>query len=65
MSSIIFILAGLACLSVCGFAVYKLRPQEGQPPSRWSNTDSAGTTVALGLLVLLLTGVALVMKGIF
>lgn len=65
MSSIALILGGIACLSLCGLLVYRLRPQEGRPPSRWSSTDSSGTAVALALLLLLLTGVSLVLKGVF
>jgi hypothetical protein len=64
-NSVILIVAGLACLSVCGFLFYKLLPQEGKPPSAWTGTDTRGTAVAMGLLVLLLAGIGMLAKGIF
>jgi hypothetical protein len=61
----ILIVFGLACLLLCGFLLYKLMPQDGQPPSPWTSTDTRGTAVALGLLVLLLAGISMVAKGFF
>ena len=59
------IIAGLACLTLCGFLLYKLMPQEGRPPSPWVNTDNRGTAAALGLLILLLAGLSMLAKGLF
>jgi hypothetical protein len=64
-TSAILILAGLACLSLCGFFFWKLLPQDGKPPSAWTGTDTRGTAVAMGLLVLFLAGVGMMAKGIF
>jgi hypothetical protein len=61
----ILIITGLVCLLLCGFLLYKLMPQDGQPPSPWTSTDTRGTAVALGLLVLLLAGISMVAKGLF
>jgi hypothetical protein len=61
----ILILAGSACLGACGFLFYKLMPQEGKPPSAWTGTDTKGTTAAMVLLVLLVAGVGMLLKGIF
>jgi hypothetical protein len=61
----ILIISGVVCLAACGFLLYKLMPQEGQPPSPWTSTDTRGTAVALGLLVLLLAGISMVAKGLF
>jgi hypothetical protein len=61
--SIALILAGIGCLLLGGFVVYKLKPQDGEPPSPWVGTDARGTAVALGLLVLMLAGISLVIKG--
>ena len=58
------IIAGLACLAVCGFLFYKLMPHDGKEPSAWTGTDTRGTAVALGLLVLLLAGASMVAKGV-
>jgi uncharacterized iron-regulated membrane protein len=63
-TSTILIVSGLLCLGLCGFAFYKLRPQAGQE-SRWLDTDTFGTAIALGLLVLMLAGVSMIVKGIF
>jgi multisubunit Na+/H+ antiporter MnhB subunit len=65
VTSTILVFAGAVCLFLCGFGVYKLRPQEGRPPSRFAQTDNAGTAVALGLLVLALAGISMLLKGIF
>ena len=62
-TAIILVLSGLVCLIATGLAMYKVMPRDGQPPSAWAGTDTRGTAVALGLLVLLLTGVSLVIKG--
>jgi len=64
-TSVILIISGVVCLSICGFMFYKLMPQEGKPPSRWTGTDASGTAVALGLMALLLAGVGMLLKGAF
>jgi hypothetical protein len=63
-TSQILIVAGVICLSIGGFIFYKLAPKEGQPPSAWTSTDFRGTTVAMGVLVLMMAGVGMLMKGI-
>ncbi len=63
-TSVILIISGVVCLSICGFMFYKLTPQEGKPPSRWTGTDTSGTAVALGLMALLLAGVGMLLKGL-
>ena len=63
-TSVILIIAGAVCLSICGFMFYKLTPQEGKPPSPWTGTDTSGTAVALGLMALLLAGVGMLLKGL-
>lgn len=60
----ILIFSGFICLALCGYLLHKLMPQEGKPPSPWTDTDTRGTAVALGLLVLMLAGVSMVIKGI-
>jgi len=64
-TSAFLIVAGLACLGLAGFFFYKLMPQEGKPQSELTGTDARGTAVAMGLLVLLLAGVGMLIKGIF
>lgn len=59
------ILLGAACLVVCGLMFYKLMPQEGKPPSAWTGTDTKGTVAAMVLLVLLIFGVGMLLKGLF
>jgi hypothetical protein len=61
----ILIIAGAACLAACGFLFYKLMPQEGKPPSEWTGTDVKGTTAAMVLLMLLVAGVGMLLKGVF
>jgi hypothetical protein len=64
-TSAILILSGVACLALAGFMFYKLMPQEGKPDSALTGTDTRGTATALGLLVLLLAGIGMLVKGIF
>ena len=61
----ILIVSGIICLLLCGLIFYKLAPRDGEPQSAWTSTDTRGTAVALGLLILLLAGISLVVKGIF
>lgn len=64
-TSAVLILSGIVCLAVCGITIVKLRPQDGKPTSPWIDTDTKGTAMAMGLLVLLITGISLVLKGVF
>lgn len=61
----VLVILGVACLAVCGLMFYKLMPQEGKPPSKWTGTDTRGTVAAMVLLVMLLAGVGLLLKGVF
>ena len=64
-SSVLYILSGIACLTLSGFAMYALAPRDGKPPSIWTSTETRSTTVTLALLVLVVFGVGLLAKGIF
>lgn len=64
-SSFVLLLSGVICLGAAGFMIYRFMPQEGRPPSAWTKTDFRATSFAMGLFVLLLTGLGLVAKGIF
>ena len=63
-TSVILIVSGLVCLGLCGVMFWKLMPQEGKAPSALVGTDTRGTVVAMALMVLLLIGVGMVLKGI-
>jgi hypothetical protein len=63
-TSAVLIISGVLCLFLVGFAFYKLRPQEGHAPSAWVSSDFRGSVVAMGLLVLVIIGVSLLIKGI-
>jgi len=63
--SAILVVSGIVCLSLSGLMMYKLTPREGRPPSPWTSTEFRAMSVALSVLVLLLGGVALLVKGIF
>ena len=60
-----FILSGLVCLGLFGFAIYSLIPREGKAPSALIASETRSTTVTLALLVFLVFGVGLFVKGIF
>jgi hypothetical protein len=57
------IVAGFVCLALGAFIFYKLKPQDGQPPSPWIASEFRGSSVAIGLLVLFLAGIGMVLKG--
>lgn len=59
------ILAGVACLLLGGFTIYKTMPREGKPPSAWTSTEARATGMAMLVLVFLLAGITLLLKGIF
>lgn len=40
-------------------------PRAGRPPSPWMKTDFGETSVALGQFILLVAGIALLVKGMF
>ena len=58
------VVAGVLCLALGAFIFFKLRPQDGQPPSPWIASEFRGSSVAIGLLVLFLTGIGMVLKGL-
>ena len=61
----VLIVLGIACLAACGVMFYKLMPQEGKPASKWTGTDTRGTVAAMVLLVLLIAGIGMLLKGLF
>ena len=61
----LFILSGLACLCLFGFAVYSLSPRDGRPQSTLISTETRSTIVTLSLLVFLVFGIGLFVKGVF
>lgn len=58
-------LAGVACLLLSAFMMYKSMPREGQPPWSWTNTELRETSVSLGQFALLIGGLALLAKAAF
>jgi hypothetical protein len=64
MEQAILVILGALCLWASGWAMVKLTPREGRPPSPWTSTDTRATSVAMGVLLLLVTGIVLVLKGI-
>jgi len=61
----LFILSGLACLTLFGFAIYALVPREGGAPSPLTSTETRSTLVTLALLVFFVIGIGLFVKGVF
>ncbi len=63
-TSILLIAAGIACLVIGGFLMRLQIPREDRPLPAWMQTDSGSTTLAMGTFILLVLGVALVIKGL-
>ena len=58
------IVAGVTCLVLSVLIFYRLKPQEGRPPSPWIASDFRGSAVAITLLCLFLAGIGMVLKGL-
>jgi NO-binding membrane sensor protein with MHYT domain len=63
-ASVVLIVLGIVCLFLSGLMMYKLTPREGRP-SPWTKTDLRETSAALTQFILLIAGVALLVKGVF
>jgi hypothetical protein len=59
----LLMIAGAACLLFSFWALRKLAAREGRPPSAWTRTELGASAVAIGLLTLMLAGVAFVLQG--
>lgn len=57
-------IAGLLCLAIGAFMLYKQAPRENQSPSPWMQSDLGSTTMALGSFSLLILGISLIVKGV-
>lgn len=64
-TSVLKIVAGLACVTLSVWAMRRLMPKEGRPPSAWTNTELRASAVAIALLVLMVGGVGLLVGGAF
>ena len=61
----LYILSGLACLTLFGFAIYALVPRDGRPQSALTSSETRSTVVTLALLVFFVFGIGLFVKGVF
>jgi len=61
----LYILSGLACLTLFGFAIYALVPRDGRPQSALTSSETRSTMVTLALLVFFVFGIGLFVKGVF
>lgn len=59
------LIAGIICVALSGFMVYKLPPREGKPPSAWTSTELRAMSSAMLMLVLFFAGGIMVAKAIF
>lgn len=64
VTSILLVVAGIACLLVGSFLMKLQIPREDRPLPAWTRTDVGSTTLAMGTFILLVLGVALVIKGL-
>jgi hypothetical protein len=61
----ILVISGIVCVGVSGLAMYMAIPREGKPPSAWTKTELRASSLALCVIILLLAGVTMIVKGIF
>lgn len=64
-TSVILIVSGIVCLLFAIYAVRRLRPREGRLESAWATSDALSASVVLGLMILFISGIGLILKGIF
>jgi hypothetical protein len=64
-TSAILIFVGAVCLLLGVLTIYKTVPREGKPPTAWTSTEARATGMAMLVLILLLGGLTMLLKGIF
>jgi hypothetical protein len=64
-TNVILIVSGIVCLLLAFYAVRRLRPREGKLESAWVTSDTLSATVVLGLMILFVSGLGLIVKGVF
>jgi hypothetical protein len=64
-TSVILVVSGIVCLLLAVYAVRRLRPRQGGIQSAWATSDGLSATLVLGLMVLFISGIGLIVKGIF
>jgi hypothetical protein len=61
----LLVIAGVACLALAFLAMRKLIPRRGEPAPAWASADSWASAIAISLLMLMLAGAGLLVKGLF
>jgi hypothetical protein len=64
MASMILALSGTLCLFLGGFTFYKALPRDGRPPPALTRTDTRAMSLAILVLVLMLGGGMMLVKGL-
>jgi hypothetical protein len=64
MDRMILALSGTLCLVLGGFTLYKTIPREGRPPTALTRTETRAVSLAMLVLVLMLGGITMLLKGI-
>ena len=63
MNSTMLIVSGVVFLTLSLFAFRQVLPQEGKPPSFWTTTELRSSMTAMALLVTMIAGVGMIIKG--
>ena len=64
MTNTILILAGGISILLSGFLFYIVAPGEGKPPSALTSTEFRASSVGVLMLMLLIAGVVMLLKGV-
>jgi hypothetical protein len=64
IARMILAISGTIFLFLGGFTLYKTIPREGTPPSAWTRTETRAVSMAMLVLILLLGGITMLLKGI-
>ena len=63
-TAVVLVLSGLVCLAISGVLLYQMIPREGREAPAQPESDFRETGFALSQFILMIAGVALLIKGL-
>jgi hypothetical protein len=62
--NLVLVFAGILCVLLGSGLFYKTVPREGKPESAWTKTEGRVITTVMSVLILVLGGIVMFLKGI-
>jgi hypothetical protein len=63
-TAMVLIALGVACVGLSAWMVYLQLPREDRPAPAWMKTESGEVAASLGCFMLLVAGIAMIIKGV-